>query len=114
MTLKLRCDPSKLPTPKIPKPKLQKQKAPDIPYEAENRQERLKNKKKRKWNLVNRGINNGKYGKPVYWTPERNAVLEKLRLEGKTYKQIGDELGKSSDSIRRQWYNIRDGRAPTK
>ena len=111
MTLKLRCDPSKLPTPKIPKPKLQKQKAPDIPYEAENRQERLK---KRKWNLVNRGINNGKYGTPVYWTPERNAVLAKLRLEGKTYKQIGDELGKSSDSIRRQWYNIRDGRAQTK
>ena len=109
MTLKLRCDPSKLPTPKIPKPKMPNQKAP-----AENRQERLKNKKKRKWNLVNRGINNGKYGAPVYWTPERNAVLKKLRLEGKTYKQIGDELGKSSDSIRRQWYNIRDGRAPTK
>jgi DNA-binding NarL/FixJ family response regulator len=85
------------------------QKAP-----AENRQERLKNKKKRKWNLVNRGINNGKYGAPVYWTPERNAVLKKLRLEGKTYKQIGYELGKSSDSIRRQWYNIRDGRAQTK
>ena len=109
MTLKLRCDPSKLPTPKIPKPKMPNQKAP-----AENRQERLKHKKKRKWNLVKRGINNGKYGAPVYWTPERNAVLKKLRLEGKTYKQIGDELGKSSDSIRRQWYNIRDGRAQTK
>ena len=65
----------------------------------------------RDWGKVHRGINNGKYGAPIFWTPERNAIVAQLRSEGKTFAEIGEELGKSKDAVRRQWYNIRDGRA---
>lgn len=112
MIAKLKRDPLKIPAPKLSKPRIPGLKKPAIPFEAENRQEKLKKNNERR--KVNRGINNGKYGAPVFWTPERNAVVKKLREEGKTYAQIGEELGKSKDAVRRQWYNIRDGRAPVK
>lgn len=102
MTLKLRCDPSKLPAPKLPKPRLQVQ-------DKEKRPK--KNFERRK---IRYGINKGKYGAPVFWTPEKNAIIAKMHSEGKTYEEIADEFGKTKESVRRQWYNIRDGRAQTK
>lgn len=111
MTIKLKCDPSKLPAPKLPKPQLKELK-PDTPWESLNRQKRIK--KNREWRLVNRGVNNGSYGRPSFWTPEKNAIIAKMHSEGKTYEEIADEFGKTKESVRRQWYNIRDGIAPTK
>lgn len=112
MTAKLKCDPLKLPEPKLPKPKVSEPIKTSTPWEAMDRKKRLK--KSRDWKKVNRGVNNGKYGAPRFWTPERNAIILKLHEEGKTFAQIGEEFGKTSDAVRRQWYNIRDGRAQTK
>lgn len=112
MIAKLKCNPRKIPAPKLSKPMIPGLKKPAIPFEAENRQEKLKKKHERR--KVNRGINNGKYGAPTFWTTERNAIVAKLRSEGKTFVEIGNEIGKSKDAVRRQWYNIRDGRAPVK
>ena len=111
--MRIKVDISKLPAAPYPKTQPPKTKKPDIPFEYSVVQElETKKKKKRNWKLVRRGVNEGQYGTPRYWTPERNAVLMKLRLEGKTYEQIGEELGKSKDAVRRQWYMVRDGRAP--
>ena len=111
--MRIKVDISKLPAAPYPKTQPPKTKKPDIPFEYSVVQElETKKKKKRNWKLVRRGVNEGQYGAPRYWTPERNAVLMKLRLEGKTYEQIGEELGKSKDAVRRQWYMVRDGRAP--
>ena len=81
---------------------------------AKAEESREAREKIRDWGKVHRGINNGKYGAPVFWTPERNAIVAQLRSEGKTFAEIGDEFGKSRDAVRRQWYNIRDGRASIK
>ena len=114
--MRIKVDISKLPTAPYPKTQPPKTKKPDIPFEYSVVQEveaiqKKKKKKKRNWSLVRRGVNHGKVGAPVFWTPERNAIIAKLRSEGKTFAEIGDEFGKSRDAVRRQWYNIRDGRA---
>ena len=86
--MKLLCDPKKLPKTLF---ESKKQVVPE---------------KKRDWSRVNRGINKGKYGRPVFWTEARCAVLRQLKEEGKSYKEIAEEMGKSSEACRRQWYVI--------
>lgn len=87
--IKLLCNPQKLPKPQLVKT-----------------DKREGQKSKRDWSKVNRGANEGKYGRPVFWTEARCAVLRQLKEEGKSYKEIGEEMGKSSEACRRQWYVI--------
>lgn len=60
----------------------------------------------RDWSKVNRGINNGAYGAPRFWTDERRKVLKELREQGLSFAKIGEEFNKSADACRRQWYYI--------
>lgn len=42
------------------------------------------------------------------WTEEDDRRLKKLILEEASYQEIGDELGRSSESVRKRWGRIRD------
>lgn len=59
---------------------------------------------KRDWSKVNRGINSGSYGRPVFWNEDRLRVLKDLRDQGKSYAEIAEEFGKTPEACRRQWY----------
>lgn len=61
---------------------------------------------KRDWSKVNRGVNNGSYGRPVFWNEARLRVLKDLREQGVSYKEIAKEFRKSPDACRRQWYKV--------
>lgn len=98
-TAKIKCDISKL-----PKPSLLKQSPPNG---KKLLKQSLPNGKKRDWSLVNRGANNGKMGRPRFYTPAQDAVIKQLKAEGKSFKEIGDQLGRSGEAIRRRWYAIR-------
>lgn len=55
---------------------------------------------------INRGVNCGAYGRPRFWTPERDAILIRLHNEGKNFTQIGNEFGKTRESVKSRWYAI--------
>lgn len=96
MAITIKCNVDKLPKPiEFPKPDY------DRPINV------MPKKKKRDWKLVRKGINNGVYGRPRFYTPAQDAVITELRRENKSYKEIGEQLGKSSEAIRRRWYVIR-------
>lgn len=44
----------------------------------------------------------GKYGKTFFYTPEQDALIKKLRAEGKAFAEIGKELGKTESAIRKR------------
>ena len=39
-----------------------------------------------------------------HYTPAQDAVIKEMRSHGKTYREIGNEIGKSSEAVRRRWY----------
>ena len=41
-----------------------------------------------------------------HYTPAQDAVIKEMRMEGKTFPQIGKEIGKSAEAVRRRWYRI--------
>lgn len=60
--------------------------------------------RKRDWSKVNRGANNGNYGRPIFWNEARLRVLKQLREQGKDFNEIAEEFGKTADACRRQWH----------
>ena len=82
-----------------------------LPKETENNSLNIADSKdtskKRDWSKVRRGINHGEMGRPRFYTPAQDAVIKQLKAEGRTFKEIGDQLGKSKEAIRRRWYTIR-------
>lgn len=98
MALALKCNVNKLPKP------LEFSK-PDF-----NRPVNVTVVKKKPRKPINKGINHGVYGRPRFYTPAQDAVITQMRNEGKSFKEIGEEFGKSAEAIRRRWYLIRTTR----
>lgn len=44
----------------------------------------------------------GKYGKSFFYTPQQDAVIRKMREQGKSFAEIGAELGKSANAVRKR------------
>lgn len=63
---------------------------------------------KKKKRIVRRGINKGKYGRPRSFTHEQDMAILDMKRSGFTYKQMGDEMGRNSESIRSRYYKLRD------
>lgn len=41
-----------------------------------------------------------------HYTHAQDAVIREMRGQGKTYAEIGEEIGKSKEAVRRRWYRI--------
>lgn len=41
-----------------------------------------------------------------HYTPAQDAVIKEMKAQGKTFPEIGRELGKSKEAVRRRWYRI--------
>lgn len=102
--MKIKCNISNLPKAPYTRPKIPESKKPGIPFEAMGHGQ---TKKERDWSAVNRGINKGKMGRPRFYTPAQDAVIRQMRQEGKSFKEIGEHLGRTGEAIRRRWYAIR-------
>lgn len=46
-------------------------------------------------------LNGGRkrYGGAFFYTPAQDAVIREMRKQGKSYREIGEQLGKSKDSV---------------
>lgn len=42
-----------------------------------------------------------------HYTPAQDAVIREMRAQGKSYKEIGEQIDKSKEAVRRRWYLIR-------
>ena len=92
MPMKILVDISRLPEAPYSKPKLPAARKPERPYETMVSQA---HKKKRDWSKVRRG------SRPNwFYTPEQDKVIKEMRAQGKTYAEIGKELGRSPSAIR--------------
>lgn len=91
--MKIKVDVSRLPAAPYSRPKLPEDKKPQRPYEAMIT--KANHQKKRDWSKVRRG------SRPNwFYTPEQDAVIKNMRAHGKTYSEIGKELGRSPGGIR--------------
>lgn len=64
---------------------------------------------KRDWSRVRRGINSGNKGRPPTWTKEMDSILKELKeIEGMTWNQVADEMGRTRESVRSRYYEIRE------
>lgn len=70
--------------------------------------ERVVERKKRNWKIVRRGINDGRYGRPLSFTPEQDKVILDMKRQGFTYRQMSEEMGRKPDAIRSRYYKLRD------
>lgn len=41
-----------------------------------------------------------------HYTPAQDAVIVEMRAQGKTYKEIAEEIGRDKEAIRRRYYRI--------
>ena len=41
-----------------------------------------------------------------HYTPAQDAVITEMKMQGKTFREIGDEIDKSAEAVRRRWYRI--------
>lgn len=57
-------------------------------------------KKKRDWSKVRRG------NRSRFYTPEQDEVIREMRRQGKSFEEIGDQLGRSKEAVRRRSYVI--------
>lgn len=81
-----------------------------IPQDRERKKppERVVERKKRNWKIVRRGINDGRYGRPLSFTPEQDKVILDMKRQGFTYRQMSEEMGRKPDAIRSRYYKLRD------
>ena len=98
--MKILVDVSRLPEAPYSRPKLPADKKPEKPYETlpwqtQGKKQEEKKGKKRDWSKVRRG------SRPNwFYTPEQDKVIKEMRAQGKTYAEIGKELGRSPSAIR--------------
>ena len=45
-------------------------------------------------------------GRPKSYTPAQDAVIIEMKKKGATFPQIGEQIGKSSEAVRRRWYRL--------
>ena len=41
-----------------------------------------------------------------HYTSAQDAVITEMKMQGKTFREIGDEIDKSAEAVRRRWYRI--------
>ena len=41
-----------------------------------------------------------------HYTPAQDAVIREMKSQGKTFREIGDQIGKSPEAVRCRWYRI--------
>lgn len=45
-------------------------------------------------------------GRPKTYTKAQDAVIKDMRSKGASYKEIADQIGKSTEAVRRRWYRL--------
>lgn len=41
-----------------------------------------------------------------HYTPAQDAVIREMKYQGKTFREIGDQIGKSPEAVRCRWYRM--------
>ena len=77
--MKIKCDPRKLPVPRLP---------PTRDIRTDDAE------------FIPPGSRDG------FYTPAQDAVVKTMRAEGKSFREIAEQLGKSSESVRRRWHRL--------
>lgn len=95
MTIRLKVNPSRLPVPQLKRSVKNVKPEDAAPV-------------KRDWSRVRRGINSGNKGRPPTWTKEMDSILKELKeKEGMTWNEVADEMGRTRESVRSRYYEIR-------
>ena len=45
-------------------------------------------------------------GRPRTYTDAQDSVIRTMKAEGASFKQIGEQIGKSTEAVRRRWYRL--------
>jgi DNA-binding NarL/FixJ family response regulator len=93
--MKIKVDVSRLPKVPYSKPTILDVKKTVVSFHREDPV-----KKKRDWSKVRRG------NRSRFYTPEQDEVIREMRRQGKSFEEIGDQLGRSKEAVRRRFYVI--------
>ena len=100
--MRLKCNPTKLPSPYMPKgfsavlPVTEAKETGETQDGTGETQD--KETKKRDWSSVKRG----KYGSGFWWTEAQDAVLREMRAQGKSFSEIAEHLGRSKAAVQKR------------
>ena len=45
-------------------------------------------------------------GRPRTYTKAQDAIIKDMRSKGASYKQIGEQIGRTGEAVRRRWYRL--------
>ena len=87
--MKIKVDVARLPEPPYPKTPV------------------IKKPEEKRFVLINRGKRRKRHRENWFYTPEHDAIIRTMRAEGKTFREIGDQLGRSDSAVRHRWKVIK-------